>query len=134
MKLIHTSRIFITLIIVLILSACAGTSSKLIDTSWKLTDLNGQKLPAEIQITLNIKKDQAGGNSACNSYGSDFTQKGDKLSFSQIFSTMMYCEKGMEFETDYFAALGKITTFQLENDQLSLLDESGKVVLIFIRS
>ncbi len=134
MKLIFSSRIFITLIIGLMLSSCAGTSSKLIDTSWKLTDLNGQKLPAEIQITLNIKKDQAGGNSACNSYGADFTQKGEKLSFSQVFSTMMYCDKGMEFETNYFAALGKIKTFQLEKDQLSLLDESGNVVLIFIKS
>jgi heat shock protein HslJ len=134
MKFIHTSRILITLMIGLMLSACAGTSSKLIDTSWKLTDLNGQKVPAEIQITLSIKKDTAGGVSACNSYGSDFTQKGEKLSFSQIFSTMMYCDKGMEFETDYFAALGKIKSYQLENDQLSLLDESGNVVLIFIKS
>jgi heat shock protein HslJ len=134
MKLIHTSRILITLMIVPMLMACAGTSSKLIDTSWKLTDLNGQKLPVEIQITLNIKKDQAGGNSACNSYGSDFIQKGEKLSFSQIFSTMMYCDKGMEFEADYYAALGKIKTFQLENDQLSLLDDTGNVVLIFIKS
>ena len=134
MKFILSSRIFITLIIGLMLSACVGTSSKLIDTSWKLTDLNGQKLPAEIQITLIINKDTAGGNSACNSYGSDFTQKGEKLSFSQIFSTMMYCEKGMEFETDYLSALGKIKTFQLENDQLSLLDDTGNVVLIFIKS
>ncbi len=53
MKFILSSRIFITLIIGLMLSACVGTSSELIDTSWKLTDLNGQKLPAEIQITLN---------------------------------------------------------------------------------
>ena len=85
-------------------------------------------------MTLNIKKDQAGGNSACNSYGSDFTQKGETLSFSQIFSTMMYCDKGMEFETDYLSALEKIKTFQLENDQLSLLDDTGNVVLIFIKS
>ena len=134
MKFMLSSRMFIALVIVLMLSACAATSSELIDTSWKLTDLNGQKLPAEIQITLIIKKDQAGGNSACNSYGSDFTQKGEKLSFSQIFSTMMYCDKGMEFETDYFAALGKIKTFQLENDQLSLLDDTGNIVLIFIKS
>ncbi len=134
MKLFLTSRIIIALIIGLMLSACAATTSELIDTNWKLTELNGQKLPAEIQITLNIKKDQAGGNSSCNTYGADFTQTGDKLSFSQIFSTMMYCEKGMEFETDYFAALGKIKTFQLENDQLSLLDDTGNVVLIFIKS
>jgi heat shock protein HslJ len=113
------------------LSSCAGTSSKLIDTNWKLTELNGQKLPTEIQITLNIKKDQAGGNSSCNTYGADFTQTGDKLLFSQIFSTMMYCENGMEFETDYLTALGKIKTYQLENDQLNLLDDTGNVVLIF---
>jgi heat shock protein HslJ len=47
---------------------------------------------------------------------------------------MMYCAKGMEFETDYLAELGKIKTFQLENDQLSLLDDTGNVVLIFIKS
>ena len=134
MKFILSSRILNTIIIVLMLSSCAGTSSKLIDTSWNLTELNGQKLPTEIQITLNIKKDQASGNSACNSYGSDFTQKGENVSFSQIFSTMMYCDKGMEFETDYLSALEKIKTFQLENDQLSLLDETGNVVLIFIKS
>ena len=84
MKFILSSRIFITLIIGLMLSACAGTSSELIDTSWNLTELNGQNLPTEIQITLNIKKDQAGGNSACNSYGSDFTQRGKCVFLTNI--------------------------------------------------
>ena len=46
---------------------------------------------------------------------------------------MMYCDKGMEFETDYLSALEKIKTFQVENDQLSLLDDTGNVVLTFIK-
>jgi len=106
----------------------------LINTSWKLTELNGQKLPAQVQITLEIRENEAGGNAACNSYGSNFTQSGDKLTFSDTFSTMMYCEDVMEYETEYLAALGSVRSFQLKDGLLTLQDELGRTVLIFAGS
>jgi heat shock protein HslJ len=44
---------------------------------------------------------------------------------------MMYCDGVMEYESAYLAAFGAVKSFALENDQLSLLDESGAVILVF---
>jgi heat shock protein HslJ len=44
---------------------------------------------------------------------------------------MMYCDGVMEYESAYLAAFGAVKSFALENDELSLLDESGAVVLVF---
>ena len=112
------------------LSACASALN-LEGTDWQLTELNGQKLPVYISITLGFKDGQAGGNASCNGYGGSYTLNGSALTIKDVFSTMMYCDGVMDYETDYLAALGEVRSFRLENDVLSLVDESGAVRLVF---
>ena len=126
----HTFLIVLLLLFAVLLSACSSTT-KLNGTDWQLVELNGQKLPAHIQITLGFQEDQAGGKAPCNNYGASYTQKGSKLIFDQANTTLMYCDGVMDYETDYFAAFSVVKSFRLENDVLSLLDESSTVVLVF---
>ncbi len=116
-----------------LLAGCAGTAAApdLDGTGWQLVEMKGTKLPLHVLITLSFEKGQAGGSGACNSYGSEYTQDGAKLSFGQIVSTLMYCDGVMDYEMGYTDALGTVESFRLEGDRLSLLDESGAVVLVF---
>ena len=122
----------LTLLFAMLLSACAPAAAPdLNGTEWQLYELNGEKLPLYVQITLSFKDGQAGGQGACNGYGAGYVQDGSKLALEPAVSTMMYCEGVMEYEADYLAAFSKVKSFRLENDTLSLLDESGAVVLVF---
>lgn len=128
---IKISLLSLILILAVILTACSSTSSSLNNTSWKLTELNGKSLPSEILISLEIRDGEAGGTAACNSYGSSMILSGDKLTFSNPFSTMMYCEGVMEYETEYLAALSSVRSFQTEDGWLYLMDDKGTVILVF---
>lgn len=120
-----------TLLIAALLSACASPAATLDGTDWQLTLLNGEKLPIGIIITLNFNDGQAGGNASCNSYGAGYRQDGNKLTFEEAFSSMMYCDGVMDYESDYLFALGAVRSFLLEADNLSLLDASGQAILVF---
>lgn len=115
-----------------LLAACAGTAVPTLEgTGWQLVEMDGAKLPLHILITLSFDKGQAGGSGPCNGYGADYVQKGTELTLGQIASTLMYCDGVMEYETAYTAALGTARSFRREGDALRLLDDAGKVVLVF---
>ena len=133
MKNTFALLIVIILLTSTLLSACSG-ATKLDGSSWQLTTLNGEKLPIYIQISLDFKEGQAGGKAPCNSYGAGYTQKGSNLTFEPAVSTLMYCDGVMEYESAYLDAFGAVKSFELENDELSLLDENGAVVLVFGKS
>ena len=116
-----------------LLAGCTGTAAApdLDGTSWQLVEMKGTKLPLHVLITLSFEKGQAGGSGPCNGYGAEYTQDGTKLTFGQVAGTLMYCDGVMDYETGYTDALSTVQAFQLEGDRLSLLDESGAVVLVF---
>lgn len=130
MKNTYSLLIVTTLLFSALLSDCSG-ATRLDGSAWQLITLNGKKLPIYIQISLEFKDGQAGGKAPCNGYGAGYTQKGSTLTFEPAISTLMYCDGVMEYESEYLAAFGAVKSFALENDQLSLLDESGAVVLAF---
>ncbi|HNS50042.1 MAG TPA: META domain-containing protein [Anaerolineae bacterium] len=115
-----------------LLAACAGTAVPTLDgTGWQLVEMDGARLPLHVLITLSFDKAQAGGSGPCNGYGADYVQKGTELTLGQIVSTLMYCDGVMEYEKAYTDALGTVRSFQREGNTLRLLDESGKVALVF---
>ncbi len=57
-----------------------------------------------------------------------FTAKmrsGNKIDFSQVGSTMMYCEGMMELESAFGKALPMMTTYQIDGHYLTLSDGKG---------
>lgn len=124
--------VMFALSLALVVSACAPAAVPDLDGSeWQLVELNGSPLPVYVKIMLSFKDGLAGGQGACNGYGADYTQDGYTLAFQPAMSTLMYCEGVMEYETGYLQAFDKVKSFQLEDDVLSLLDESGAVLLVF---
>ena len=76
----------------------------------------------------------ATGSGGCNSYHATYeTTGGDGLTFGPIGSTMMACSPRAvaDQEQAYFATLGKVGTFAIEGDQLSLFDAGGQLLLGF---
>ncbi len=100
-------------------------------TAWVLAEINGQPVLENSLPTLVFDETSLGGNGSCNRFGGDYTQDGDKLSVSALFSTMMYCEGVSDQEQAYLAALQAAASFRIDGGRLIILDASGASTLVF---
>lgn len=83
-------------------------------------------------IRFNEAKGSAGGNGSCNSFGSTVTVNGNMVSFSNIFSTKMYCDEVQATENNFLSQLQKVTRYAVkEKSLLLLLFDRDEVVLEF---
>ena len=122
----------------LILAACtpAGQAAGLAGTEWALTRLNGQAPLPGAALDLAFQADgKVAGSGGCNQSGGDYQTDGDKLSITNLASTMRACADPAlnEQEAAYFAALAAVEQFKLDGDHLSLLDAQGSAILEFAR-
>lgn len=110
------------------------TTSALAETGWTLTMLNGEAVPAEPVVTLNLSGlGQATGTDGCNRYSTAYTVEGDAITFSPAgASTMMACPEPIMTQAQaYMVALTSAATFTVDGDTLTLLDGSGAAVATF---
>ena len=112
-------------------------TAKLLDTYWRLVDLNGEKIPftpshkRQIRLTLASAGSRVIGFSGCNQFTGTFKQTGNELKFSQMAGTMMACVSPyMEFEGKVLKMLNATTSYRIKGEQLFLL-EGDKVMARF---
>ncbi len=119
------------------LTACNTTKTALEDKEWVLAsygeqgDLQAVLAGTEITAIFDSAKEQVTGSAGCNSYFANYEASGNKLSFSAIASTEMYCdtpEGVMEQEREYLALLSDTTTFQVEDSLLTISSSDGQVL------
>lgn len=124
--------IFMTLTLVVLLSACS-TQTSLVDTKWQLTSLAGNAPLVDVNVTLNFSKDAIGGNDGCNVYGGSYKSAKDTITFgNDIFSTMMYCtdEIAVQYQA-FYESLKQTASYKITDGNLSLVDANGTVLAEF---
>jgi len=102
-------------------------------TSWTATGINNGKQAvvtsaATATITAEFGADNAlSGFGGCNTYTSTWTTtEPDGLTIGPVASTRKACEQElMDTEQQYFAALAKVATYQVEGNSLTLRDADG---------
>ena len=107
---------------------------ELYNTQWQLKVIYKNKEAAYIYTNAFIRFDdtqkRVSGNGSCNSFGGAVTIADNKMQFGNLFSTKMYCEAVQGIETDFFAALSKITRYEIKDNCL-LMYQGDKLVLEF---
>lgn len=78
-------------------------------------------------LTLEAISKKLTGNTGCNQMFGSFKTNQNKVNFTGIGATKMYCA-GVK-ESEYLAMFDKIKTYSIVNDQLSFLDAEGNVLL-----
>lgn len=99
-------------------------------TSWILTHIGDASLPSDLIGTLAFSDGKAAGSATCNRYSGSYEQDGADLSFGPLMTTMMACLDST-VETAFLAAMERVASFQIVDDQLLLVDGSGNTVLTF---
>ena len=117
-------------LLLILVAACASrdTAASLDGTSWTLI--------TSPVITLKFADGSATGSGGCNQYRATYTESGSSLTLGPVAATKRACvepERNRQ-ETEYFDALGRVTSFAISGDRLALRDASGTTVLEFTRS
>jgi heat shock protein HslJ len=136
--------------IILLISTCnllaaqtpassSSTENKLVNTQWRLTSFGATGADSPViegaTITLKFGADgRAGGSGGCNSYGGNYRERGDNLSFSQITSTKRAClePSANQQEQRYFTALESASKFKLSDNRLTIFHGDGRSTLNFV--
>jgi heat shock protein HslJ len=92
-----------------------------------------------IDLTLNnpltlefSDRSSVGGSSGCNTFFGELSFKDDgKVTPGSFGSTEMACERGMDVEAAYLAALSRVDTYDYSQYQLILTADDGQSVLTY---
>lgn len=118
-------------------AACGGGgSSALAGTTWRLERIGAQgALP---EATPWLKFDSGGdfaGHTGCNSLGGTWKRDGDRLTLSDIVSTLIGCDRNLaEQESSFTSALRETASYRIDGDTLTLRDGLGAERMVFVRS
>ena len=107
---------------------------------WVISAIYGSQVPQMEKtpfLAFDMEQKRIHGNAGCNIVNGGFSQeegKANSLKFSQMISTMMACPD-MDTERQILEALGKVTSFSLNQEQaVALLDEAGTEVLTLTKN
>lgn len=133
------------IICILLFTACApakgpavvATEKSISGINWYLKKIYMPEATLDIAnqnafIKLDAAKNSAGGKGGCNSYGSSYTVNGQQITFKNIFSTKMFCEKFQAQEDVYFRQLEKVNRYDVKDDKL-LLYAGNELLLEFTK-
>ena len=140
-RMMRNGRALGLALVVLALGACLparaqGGSMPLAGTSWRLVELNGERVvPGGDPLTLHFAADEprVSGYGGCNQFSGPYAQNGASLRFGPLASTRRACvDPALNTrETAYFQALESTTRYSIEGRQL-LLHSGNQVVARFV--
>lgn len=88
-------------------------------------------------ITMNIEmstENRISGKSACNSYTGTFQNpKGNEVIMGMFMGTKMYCEDLDAIERDYMDRLGQVTSVQVTDTGLQMLNKENEVIITAVK-
>lgn len=114
--------------------------TSVLEGSWKLTELNGNAIPGDRNLSsepflkISVNNMRINGNGSCNNFfGSIEILEDNKISFSNIGATKMACEE-MATEKEFFEVLGKAESFSVKGDSLILMQAQMAPLARFVKS
>ena len=130
-----TGPVSVDLILSLVQSEAPAPAS-LEGTSWRLEDLGGAGVIANVEATLEfLAGGKVAGKGTCNRFFGTLTTNGASLTMSQMGSTRMACTPALnDQESKYLAALGHAQRYQLQGSTLLLTYSGSDKPLRFVRA
>ena len=123
-------KIMIGLLVMIVLSACAGSSSASVEGQWKLVSYNQTAAMPDVEASIEFKDGQMSGNVGCNGFGGEYTVSGDTLEFGPVMSTMMFCEAVADQESTVLATLQEKTSFVIDGNMMTIISADGSSSIV----
>lgn len=125
----------------LFLVGCASTSKNLDATNWNLSGYRNEAGKVVDPLvgsvtTADFQAESVSGIAGCNNYSASYQEDGKSIKFSPPRSTRKICADPngiMSQENNFLTNLESASEYQIKNDQLTLTNSAGEVVLTFSR-
>ena len=122
----------------LILSACSGGNQASIAGTWKLVSYGDPANPTpavpDVDTSIEFKDGQVNGNVGCNGFGGKYEVEGDTITFSEVVSTLMFCEgPAGDQELATLAVLRETATYVLDGNTLTITSGDGNTAVALAR-
>ena len=109
-----------------------GYQTSLERTVWVVSEFGNRRDTLNRPITMTFEDGHVRGSAGCNSYGGEYRIAGDRISFEDIFATMMACpelEGIMEREQEFLQFLAGVETYRFSEDRLLLFHSDGEMIV-----
>jgi heat shock protein HslJ len=115
-------------------AGCGGDdgtdASQLEGTPWVLTSGRDITLPASVAPSALFEDGTVSGSTGCNQFTGPYSLDGDSLEIGDLATTLMACEPPRDAtERAYVDALGLVSTWEVDGEELVLSDEDGDELL-----
>ena len=129
---IYISIVFITALTI----SCSSNkeqANKLLHDIWSLESIEGtiyiksedQQLHPTLEIYL--AEERFNGNTGCNNMNGTVKVEGEKISFSNIITTKIFCAD--VDETSFLSALNKVNNYKIEKMKLYLFEDNTELLV-----
>ncbi len=108
---------------------------RLEDRKWILEQIKNRQTFAPIEgafLNFDARKGSAGGNTSCNAFGGSYSVRGERISVTEIISTMRACEEGnkMQVEREMLQGLRVANRFEIDGNRLRIY-RNNELLLTF---
>jgi heat shock protein HslJ len=112
------------------LAGCGGDDVAQLEKGlWVLNSARDVPLPLGVVPTAGFHEGTVRGSTGCNQYTAPYTVDGDSLDVGTGATTLRACEPPRdEVERQYVRALGQVTTWARDGDELVLSDAEGELL------
>ena len=126
--------VWISLLVIVALSACSGSSSPSLVGDWKLVSYNSTPALPEVDTNITFDAERMGGSVGCNSFGGDYKVSGATITFGPVMSTMMACdEKIMQQEGSVLGTFVETVNFKMDGNTLTITSTDGKSTAVLVK-
>lgn len=113
-----------------------GQANRLDDQRWVLEQIGNRQTYVPIRgvfMNFDSSKRSVGGNTGCNTFGGSYSASRNRISMTNLISTMRACIEGgkMQTERELLDGLRRADTFELTNDNRLKLYDNGRLLLTF---
>ena len=131
-------KFVILLFALLILTACAGENSASVTGTWRLVSYGpvAEQKPAaaDVETSIEINDGKVAGNVGCNGFGGSYELDETTIKFSDVMSTLMFCEGEVgDQELATLAVLRDSASYVLDGDSLTLTSADGTAMIVLAR-
>jgi heat shock protein HslJ len=131
-------KIILFALTLFILAACSLSPKTDLSGEWKLVSYGNAANPTpalpNVDTSIKFENGRMSGNVGCNGFGGAYELQGDKITFSGIMSTLMYCENTSIQEQGVLAVLADNINLQVQSNGNNLMisspDSSSVVNLV----
>ncbi len=127
---------FSPLACLLLLTACQGRND--LSGTWRLQAYGAvsNPTPAQAEAYLTFDQGNVSGKAGCNTFSGQYRVMGNKLLFSNLFTTLIACldENAMQQESLVLSGLNNAAGFTVQGENLIIYYDHGKSALLFQRA